>query len=512
MSEILIIDDNLGPFEPGLRQALRGHRLHLAYSGPEGLDCLDAHPEIEVVLLDIMMPPELADTEEREGLEVLARIQETRPDVPVIMLTALEAVDTVVDAIQGGAFHYITKPIDRDKLRGAVERASETARLRHQVTALARAKEAVLTVRTGHPKARDRFHDLIGAHPLMLDLYEQIERAARFDDMNVVILGETGAGKDLVARALHACSPRGAKGKPFVAENCAALAESVLEAELFGYEKGAFTGADHAREGLFARANGGTLFLDEIGEMSPALQTKLLRAIENHEVRPVGGSPIPVDVRVVCATHRDLTAAKDEGTFREDLYYRIWDIPLSLPPLRARKEDIPLLARHFIADCAAHNDLTCSIDRAAERALLEHDWPGNVRELAATLRRLVVFAHGGRITGPLVRDCLGLGPAPEHEEHDEPAEAFGSGPSETPAEPATPADDTEMTAFPKVDDIAAYKRQFGERRLRQLLERAVREGGGARGALELLGMPESRYAGLRKWLQRLGVQVRQVRS
>ena len=511
MTEILIIDDDLGEFKPGLQQALRGYPLRFAESGEEGLRQLGECPRIGVVLLDIKMPPHFAKDEGLEGLEVLKRIRQEYPALPVIMLTVLTDIDLVVEAIQEGAFHYITKPIDRDKLRGAVARATENVQLKERVDGLNRARDALLRVHTGPAKRRSHFHGMIGSHPLMRELYARIERAAPFEDMNVVFLGESGAGKDLAARAIHACSPRAQR--PFVAVNCAAIAESVLEAELFGHEKGAFTGADEARQGLFRRADGGTLFLDEIGEMSPALQTKLLRAIENREITPLGGAPTPVDVRIVCATNRDLSAAKDDGRFREDLFYRIWDIPVTLPPLRGRKADIPKLVLHFLNDCATRNHVDCDITRGAVGALTEYDWPGNVRELAAVVRRMVVFATDGCITEKQVRQTLGLaaGTSPEPEVLLKDIAAEPAEPEEAPAQAA--ADISPACAageLPEIADITEFRRIHGEIVLTEVITRAIQEGGNARAAMTLLGMPEDKYDAFRKWLQRLGIKVREV--
>jgi DNA-binding NtrC family response regulator len=510
MVEILVIDDDLGEFKPGLQQALKGYMLHFAYSGREGLGILANRPGVGLVLLDIKMPPNFAEDEGREGVEVLKRIKKEHPDLPVIMLTVLTDVDIVVEAIQSGAFHYITKPLDRDKLRDAVKRAVETADLKERVSALSRGRDAVLAVHTAGPgKSRTSFQGMIGAHPLMQQLFDQIERAAPFQDMNVVVLGETGAGKDLVARAIHNCSPR-SRG-PFVAVNCAALPETVLEGELFGHKKGAFTGADTDREGLFVRASDGTLFLDEIGEMSPGLQSKVLRAIEYREITPVGGTPTQVDVRIVCATNRDLAKAKDEGDFREDLYYRIWDIPLTLPPLRSRKEDIPALADHFLRDCETKNRIRCTIDPDAVKALSEYDWPGNVRELASVLRRLVVFARDGHITEAQVRQMLHLGPAPA-QASGTPADALApeltvdAVPSPSP-EP-THHCGTDNEEYPELVDIAEFRRVHGEIKLKEVLQRAITEAGNARSAMALLGMPDERYDAFRKTLQRLGISVR----
>lgn len=498
-SEILVIDDDLADFRPGLEQALRGHRMRFAYTGGEGLRELANNAQIALVLLDIKMPQEFATNAMREGIEVLKRIKAEQPRVPVIMLTVLNEIDLVVEAIQLGAFHYITKPIDRDKLRDAVARALENTQLKTEVANLRRARDAVLQVNAAPAAKGGHFHGLIGQHPLMRALYARVERAARFDDMSVVLLGESGSGKDLVAHAIHACSPR-ARG-PFVAVNCGGLPESVLESVLFGHAEGAFTDARAAREGLFQRSHGGTLFLDEIGDMPHALQVKILRAIENGEITPVGGAPVPVDVRIVCATHRDLTQLRDEGTFREDLFYRIWDIPLALPTLRDRKEDIPLLAAHFLAACRAKNGIACAIDEPAVAALAEYDWPGNVRELSSVLRRMAVFAERGRITAEQTRECLRLGPSPEK-----------------PALPTTPDVDTphplphsavpEEEAYPEIADPTEYCRLYGEIALTGHLQRAVAETGNIREAMALLGTPESKYDAFRKWMQRLKVKAR----
>lgn len=522
MADILVIDDQLEDFQSALRHALKGHTLHLATNGPAGLTILDDRPEIRLVLLDIRMePPHFSEIEDREGLEVLKRIKENHPDVPVIMLTVLREVDTVVEAMQLGAFHYITKPLDRDKLRDAVNRALETEQLKEQIRRQKRAKSAVLHAYSGKARARKKFHGMLGGHPLMLDLYEAIERVAAFDDVNILILGETGSGKDLAARAIHEWSPR--KDESFVAVNCAALAENVLEAELFGHKKGAFTGAEENRKGLFVEANGGTLFLDEIGEMSPALQSKVLRAIENMEVRPVGGELTKVDVRIVCATNRDLLAESgEEGGFREDLYYRIADVPLRLPPLRDRKDDIALLAQHFLDDCARKNGFACVMDAGAIRALTEHDWPGNVRELASVIRRLVVFAPNGRITAHQARKVLNLPPGEERPEDSEPIEAApvvelpldDEPEAETEAASAAAAVPaaTRIEELPEIHDLAEYRRVHGEIKLKEVLEQAIREAGNARGAMTLLGMSENRYDVFRKWLQRLGVSVRDIKE
>ena len=504
MTEILVIDDDLGPFQPGLQHALRGHRLHLAFSGEEGLEVLAKNPKVACVLLDMMMPAHFADDEQREGIEVLKRLRQARPDLPVIMLTVLKDVDLVVEAMKEGAYHYITKPIDRDKLRETVARATENRHLKERVSSMSRARDAMLKVEGAAPEARDGFHGMVGRHPLMQELYSRIDRVARFDDMNVVILGETGAGKDLAAKAIHECSPR-SKG-PFVAVNCGAVAESVLESELFGHEKGAFTGADAPREGLFVRAHEGTLFLDEIGDMPPLLQVKLLRAIENKEVTPVGGKARDVDVRIVCATHRDFMTLKDEGKFREDLYFRIWDLPISVPPLRKRREDIPLLVDHFLRRLGDQYGMECSIAPDALALLAARDWPGNVRELHSFVRRLLVFAEKGRIVAADVYRQLDEQP-PDHVTEDPDEPPHGSDPMGT-GTTAKGNEDDENGEYPEIDDMTEFRRIHGEVALKRILVRAVREGGSAKAAMALLGMPQERYEMFRQWLHRLDISVR----
>lgn len=510
MNEILVIDDDLEPFKPGLLQALRGHPLRFAASGQEGLDALGKYPNIGLVLLDICMPAQFSQDSEREGLEVLKQIRKQFPEVPVIMLTVLNDVDLVVEAIQAGAFHYILKPIDRDKLRDAVRHALENTSLKHRVQEMNHAREVLLRVHSGTAAPRKTFHGMVGSHPMMQDLYAKIERLAQYDDVKVLVLGESGSGKELVARALHECSAR--PQKPFVAINCASIAESVLESELFGHEKGAFTGADTTHKGLFQRAEGGTLFLDEIGEMSMPLQAKLLRAIENREITPVGGTPVKVDVRIICATNRDLTAAKDSGAFRADLYYRICDVPLTVPPLRDRKSDIPALADHFLKLSVEKNKVRRIFTTEALYELCQHDWPGNVREMAAVIRRLVIFSTGDTVEGEQVKRVLSGAPEESlsgeisSEEVELPPELL-SDPVVTVKEIAT-SDPPQDQALPRIDDMTEYCRIHGEMKLKETIVNALKQGGNARAAMTLLGIPEDRYDAFRKWLQRLGIKVR----
>ena len=516
MTDILIIDDDLGEFLPGLRQALKQYRLHFAYSGRDGLELLRTNPQIALVLLDIKMPPDFAQVDTREGVEVLKRLKKERPDVPAIMLTVLTDVDLVVESIQAGAFHYITKPIDRDKLRDTVKRALATSELEQEVRSLSHARDAVLRLHTnrGGPE-RDAFHGLIGAHPLMQQLYDEIETVAPIPDVKVLFLGETGSGKNVAARALHACSPR--RNKPFGELSCTTLATEVAESELFGHTAGAYTGATHARKGLFVAADGGTLFLDEIGDLPLELQAKLLRVLESQELKPVGSDEsIKVDVRLVCATHRDLQRERDQGTFRKDLYNRVWDVPITLPPLRARKEDIPALTHHFCEECAAKSNLHAAFDSEAVACLAEYDWPGNVRELAVTVRRLLIFAKAGRVTENQVCEALGLTPRPRAVQAPRP-EAPPAAP-EQPSPAAEPVVEPSSVrepgedAYPDLADMNEYRRLHGDLKLKQVLVRAIREGGGARQAMALLNVPDERYDSFRKALQRLGISIRESRS
>jgi len=507
MIDILVVDDDLGEFQPGLQHALREYRLHFAYTGRDALAILEKQPEIALVLLDIKMPPDFAEVEGREGIEVLKRVKQARPGLPVIMLTVLNEVDLIVEAIQAGAFHYIVKPFDRDRLRAEVKRATENAGLRQQVQTMTRARDAMLKMHTGkRGRARNGFHGMIGSHPLMQQLYDQIEQAARFEDMNIVLLGESGAGKELAARAIHACSSRAKK--PFVAINCGSISETVLQSELFGHVKGSFTNAESDRQGAFQLADTGTIFLDEIGEMSPAMQTAVLRVIENNEIRPVGSDKtVKVDVRIVCATNRDLTAAKEAGDFRPDLYYRIWDIPLTVPALRYRKSDIPALVKHFAAAAGKENNIRCEFAPEAVDAMCEHDWPGNVRQLASMTRRLMVFAKEGTVTELQVRGLLGLSLKAEADPAGAADDADAPPAVETAAEPETVDLDDDL---PEIRDLTEFCRAHGELQLKNTLVRAIREAGNSRGAMALLGMPDDRYDAFRKWLQRLDIKVREL--
>lgn len=331
-----------------------------------------AHAPADAVITDLRMT-------EVDGLDVLEGVRRLDPAVPVIIMTAFGAVDTAVEAIRRGAYHYITKPFKMDVIRLMVERACSERDLR---TENDRLRSAV--------RERFSFDSLVGKSPEMQQVYSLVERLAAVSSP-ALILGETGTGKELVARAIHQQGPRAQQ--PFVAVNCAAVPESLLESELFGHTRGAFTGATQVRRGLFVEADGGTLLLDEIGDMPLLLQAKLLRVLESGEVRPVGSDTVRrCDVRILAATHRTLEELVRAGTFREDLYYRLKVVTVKLPPLRERRLDIPLLVSHFVAGIRQRmpsSAIECFTPEALQ-LLTEHDWPGNVRELEHFLENVAI--------------------------------------------------------------------------------------------------------------------------
>jgi two-component system nitrogen regulation response regulator GlnG len=349
--------------------------------------------EPDVLITDIRMPG-------RSGLKLLDEVQASHPRVPVIVMTAHSDLDAAVAAYQGGAFEYLPKPFDIDEAVALVRRAAQ------QTTS---SPEAALEA--------GRIPELLGQAPAMQEVFRAIGRLSR-SSMTVLITGESGTGKELVAHALHRHSPRAAK--PFIALNTSAFTPELLESELFGHEKGAFTGADSLRRGRFEQADGGTLFLDEIGDMSRELQTRLLRVLAEAEYYRVGGStPIRVDVRVIAATHQDLEARALAGHFRDDLLHRLNVIRIALPPLRARREDIPDLLRHYLIVAARELGAEPKLlTPAAEKLLVDSDWPGNVRQLVNICRRLTVAAPGREIRAEDIPAELG-GPArggPAHED------------------------------------------------------------------------------------------------
>jgi DNA-binding NtrC family response regulator len=349
-----------------------GYRVRAAAGGAECLALAAAEP-FDLALVDLRMP-------DMDGLEVLRRLASIQPGGPVVILTAFGSVDTAIEAVRAGAYDYLSKPFRLDEIRLVARRALEAQRL------LRENRQYRQELRERH-----RIENLVGQSPSMVEIYKLIGRVAALDT-TVLILGETGTGKELVARSIHYASARA--DRPFVVVDCAALPETLFESELFGHERGAFTGAVAARRGLLETASGGTCLLDEVGELSTALQAKLLRALQERVVRRVGGNaPIPVDVRFIAATNRDLRKAVDEGRFREDLYFRLDVVTMSVPPLRERPEDVPLLAQHFLSKYATSTGKAIRGFARETLALLErHAWPGNVRELEHAVERAVALS------------------------------------------------------------------------------------------------------------------------
>ena len=378
-NRLLIVDDDAGHLTT-LKTICRSWKYEVltATDGGEAVAAVRAEP-VDLVLMDVRMA-------HVSGIEALGQIKAYNPAIPVIIMTAYSSVESAVEALKAGAYDYLIKPLDFEELKITIERACEHAGLKVENERL----RAQLALDWGTSR-------IIGNSQAMKDLMEMIAMVAP-SDATVLITGESGTGKELVARSLHLNSPR--KDHPLVVVNCAAMAESLLESELFGHEKGAFTGADRRREGRFKHADRGTLFLDEIGETSPAMQAKLLRVLQEKEIVRVGGEEtLPVDVRIVAATNRDLEKEVSEDRFREDLFYRLNVITLKVPPLRERREDIPLLANHFLHGFAEKNRKTAKgFAPLAMDMLLHYDWPGNVRELENAVERAVVLMTGEHIT------------------------------------------------------------------------------------------------------------------
>lgn len=372
-ASVLLIDD-----EEVMRDAIgrllngRGYDVSVAASGEEGLQLVREKP-IDLVLLDLMLPG-------IGGLTTLQKLMTAAPDLVVIVITAYASVENAVKATKLGAFDFITKPFKNEELLLVVKNGLEKRRLAIENRQL-----------RANLKERYGFDNIIGKSDPMQRVFDLISNVGPTRS-TVLIEGESGTGKELVARAIHNCSDR--SDGPFVALNCGSIPSELLESELFGHVKGAFTGASSAKQGLFEVAGGGTIFLDEVGTVPMQTQAKLLRVIQEREFRRVGGlENIKVDVRIIAATNIDLKAAAEEGEFREDLYYRLNVITIPLPPLRDRKDDIPLLAEHFIQRFCEQNERSlCTLDQHALKVLLEYDWPGNVRELENTIERAVVLA------------------------------------------------------------------------------------------------------------------------
>jgi DNA-binding NtrC family response regulator len=376
-ASLVVIDDDptihelLGEvFEP------KGYQIHHISDGAQSIHRM-MNRKFDVVLLDLKLGP-------TDGHAVLKAIKSTSPEAPVIMMSAYGQISDAVSALKQGAFDFLIKPFSIDQLIETVERALEES-------------AAVKAVQQPSQETSYQFHRILGRSPVMQEIYETLRLVAP-NDANVLIEGESGTGKELVAEAIHHFSRRAAG--PLIKLNCAAIPRDLLESELFGHERGAFTGAHRRRIGHFERANGGTLMLDEIGEIDPLLQAKLLRAIEEKEFQPLGSErTVKVDVRILAATNRDLESGIREGRFRKDLYFRLQTVRVRIPPLRERKEDIPLLARYFVRLYGSR--VTPPVTKIANEAmeeLLSASWPGNVRELENTIEHAVIFAKGGVIT------------------------------------------------------------------------------------------------------------------
>jgi two-component system response regulator AtoC len=375
MRRVLVVDD-----EENLRLVLRtllkrqGYEVETAESGEQALALVDTFGP-DVILTDVRMP-------KMGGLDLLATLQAKGNDATVIVMSAYGNVDLALEAIKAGAYDYVQKPFKHEEIVLTLRKAEERESLRKENRALRE------EIRKGH-----QFEQILAKSQLMQDIFKTIAKIADYKT-TVLISGESGTGKELVARALHRRSSR--RGGPFVAVNCGAIPENLLESELFGHKKGAFTDANADRRGLFEEADGGTLFLDEIGELPTSLQVKLLRALQDENIRRVGESrDIKVDVRIIAATHRDLTAEVKAARFREDLFYRLNVLPIVVPPLRVRREDIALLVDHFVArNNVRLGTAIRGVDTEARRILVEYAWPGNVRELENTIERAMVLAEG----------------------------------------------------------------------------------------------------------------------
>lgn len=377
-AKILVVDD-----EAKMRRILQmmleenGYQAALAEDGEKALDKIKG-ANFDLVITDMKMPG-------KDGLELLRDIRKINEELPVIVMTAYGTVPTAVKAMKAGAYDYILKPFDLEEMKAVVEKALTMEKLLRRSRYLQEELEA-----------KYQFEDIIGKSPKMQEVFKLISQVAPTKS-TVLISGESGTGKELIARAIHFHSPR--EKEPLIVVSCAALPETLLESELFGHVKGAFTGAHRDRRGRFELADGGTIFLDEVGAMSLNLQAKLLRVLQEKEFERVGGTgSIPVDVRIIAATNQDLKKAIEEGTFREDLYYRLNVVPIHLPPLRERKDDIPLLAYHFLRRYS--QELRKNIKEVTPEALelmVNYDWPGNIRELENAIERAIVLGTGERL-------------------------------------------------------------------------------------------------------------------
>ncbi|WP_028326112.1 sigma-54-dependent transcriptional regulator [Desulfatirhabdium butyrativorans] len=378
--DILIVED-----EPGQREMLAGflegqrHRVSMAECGRAALE-LVTRKTFDLMVLDYRMP-------DMNGIAVLEQARQIDPQIDVVMVTAYGTIENAVEAMKAGASEYLTKPIDLEELTLLIERIAAHRSILRENDMLRQHIETLIP----------HIDTIRYQSPVMAELIQSAAKIAQ-SPSTVLITGETGTGKELLARLIHGLSSR--RNRPFVAINCAAIPEGLIESELFGHEKGAFTGAVQRKIGRIEQAEGGTLFLDEIGEMTPGVQVKLLRFLQEREICRVGGErTIRVDVRIICATHADLMKRVEKGLFRQDLLYRIQVLPLDIPPLRQRREDIPVLVDHFVERFAAKNRKPIpSVTREASRLLYQYDYPGNVRELENIIERAVVICDGAHIT------------------------------------------------------------------------------------------------------------------
>lgn len=484
---VLVIDDEENMCKILTRFLnLEGYSVR-AFSDPrDGVAALEQEPP-DVVLTDLRMP-------HLSGEDVLKRVQQLDSEIAVVMITAYGTIQSAVEALKRGAYDFITKPFQIDDILLTVARALETRRLRQE--------NRLLSETLG--RATQASTELLGDSAEMQQVRSLIAKIAPSDSA-VLILGESGTGKELVARAIHRLSKRAAQR--FVAINCASIPENLLESELFGYERGAFTGADRTKLGLFELAEGGTLFLDEIGDLPLALQAKLLRTLQEHEIQRVGGlRGIPINIRLLAATNRDLLGAIETGHFRQDLFYRLNVISVLLPPLRRHKDDIPQLARHFIARYATKRGKTISITDAALRRLQDYRWPGNVRELENIIERTVVLLDGDVIDeADLPADLSGLGTL-----HARPLTPPVSKPGER-TEPSAPAGfDPVASAVESLVNGAADFREARERFEREFLFQMLQRAQGS--VSETARRTGMSRRNLYEKIEKLGIPLDQIKD
>ena len=436
-SKILVVDDDRG-HRTMLRTLVSGWGYEVTEADDGSVAIEKVHDEpFDLILMDVRMV-------QMSGLEALPEIKRFNPAIPVLIMTAYSSVETAVEALRKGAYDYLTKPLDFEELKLAIERAMDHTRLKQE--------NRELKKRLGEPFDPG---NIVGSSKVMMDLLETAALVAP-TETTVLITGESGTGKEIIAGAIHYNSKR--SKKPFITVNCAAIAETLLESELFGHEKGAFTGADRRRDGRFRQAHGGTIFLDEIGEMSMSMQAKLLRVLQEKEIQRVGGDEVlSVDVRVLAATNRDLQKEIEESRFREDLFYRLNVVSLHVPPLRERREDIPLLAQHFLVSFAEKNRKRIKgFTPLAMDLMVRHPWPGNVRELMNAVERGVVLSRGDYVTEEDLPMALREG-AEEEETGDEEILVLGA--------TDVPLDEVEKATIIRTLEAAGNNKSEAARRL-----------------------------------------------